>query len=96
MRHSLATIGGMTLRPGDLLSEISLSGIGLRNAAALFLPEEGSFTKAVAEDLEAIREWPKDMVFLPILPLRQLFPTAHPISAATTRPARCSPASVAY
>ena len=60
MRHSLATIGGMTLRPGDLLSEISLSGSGLRNAAALFLPEEGSFTKAVAEDLEAIREWPKD------------------------------------
>lgn len=60
MRHSLATIGGMTLRPGDLASEISLSGSGLRNAAALFLPEEGSFTKAVAEDLESIREWPRD------------------------------------
>ncbi|WP_157450267.1 AAA domain-containing protein [Bradyrhizobium sp. ARR65] len=60
MRHSLATVGGMTLRPGDLASEISLSGSGLRNAAALFLPEEGSFTKAVAEDLESIREWPMD------------------------------------
>jgi very-short-patch-repair endonuclease len=60
MRHSLATIGGMTLRPGDLASEISLSGSGLRNAAALFLPEEGSFTKAVAEDLESIRDWPRD------------------------------------
>lgn len=60
MRHSLATIGGMTLRPGDLASEISLSNSGLRNAAALFLPEEGSFTKAVAEDIESIREWSKE------------------------------------
>jgi very-short-patch-repair endonuclease len=57
MRHALATIGGAALRPADLASEISISGTGLRNAAALFLPEDGTFTKATAEDLEAIREW---------------------------------------
>ena len=34
------------------------TGKGLRNAAALFLPEDGSFTKATAEDLEFMRDWP--------------------------------------
>jgi very-short-patch-repair endonuclease len=58
MRHCLATIGGPTLRPADLAPEISLSGKGLRNAAGLFLSEEGTFTRAAAEDLEAIRDWP--------------------------------------
>lgn len=60
LRHSFATIGGMNLKPGELASEISTLGKGLRNAAALFLPEEGSFTKAVAEDLEQIRDWPEE------------------------------------
>jgi len=58
MRHCLATIGGQTLRPADLAPEVSLTGKGLRNAAALFLPEDGSFTKATAEDLEFMRDWP--------------------------------------
>jgi len=40
MRHCLATIGGQTLRPADLAPEVSLTGKGLRNAAALFLPED--------------------------------------------------------
>jgi superfamily I DNA and/or RNA helicase/very-short-patch-repair endonuclease len=57
LRRSFASIGGMSLRPGELASEISTLGKGLRNAAALFLPEEGNFTKAVAEDLEKIRDW---------------------------------------
>jgi hypothetical protein len=58
MRHCLAAIGGQSLRPADLSPEISLTGKGVKNAAALFLPEDGNFTKATAEDLEAIREWP--------------------------------------
>lgn len=57
MRHALATIGGAVLRPANLASEVSVSGAGLLNAAALFLPEDGTFTKATAEDLEAIRDW---------------------------------------
>jgi very-short-patch-repair endonuclease/uncharacterized membrane protein len=60
MRHCLATIGGQALRPADLAQEVSLTGKGLRNAAALFLSEDGNFTKATAEDLEAIREWPTE------------------------------------
>lgn len=58
MRHCLAALGGPTLRPAELAPEISIREKGLRNAAALFLPEDGSFTKGAAEDLEAIREWP--------------------------------------
>jgi very-short-patch-repair endonuclease len=61
MRHCLATIGGQALRPADLAREVSLTGKGLRNVAALFLSEDGSFTKATAEDLEAIREWPTEV-----------------------------------
>jgi very-short-patch-repair endonuclease len=60
LRHSFATIGGMTLKPGELASFISIKGTGLRNAAALFLPEDSSFTRAVAEDLEQIRSWQPD------------------------------------
>ncbi|MBR0760753.1 AAA domain-containing protein [Bradyrhizobium japonicum] len=60
LKRSFASIGGMNLRPAELASEISTLGIGMRNAAALFLPEEGSFTKAVAEDLEKIRDWPDE------------------------------------
>ncbi|WP_315813849.1 AAA domain-containing protein [Bradyrhizobium sp. SZCCHNR2028] len=60
LRHSFATIGGMTLRPAELASFISIKGTGLRNAAALFLPEDGSFTRAVAEDLEQICSWPAE------------------------------------
>ncbi|MGY0572422.1 AAA domain-containing protein [Bradyrhizobium sp. RDM12] len=60
LRRSFATIGGMNLRPGELAPEISTLGKGLRNAAALFLPEEGNFTKAAAEDLEQIRGWPEE------------------------------------
>jgi len=57
MRHALATIDGATLRPGDLAFELTVAGKGLRNAAALFLPEDGTFTKGTAEDLELIRDW---------------------------------------
>jgi very-short-patch-repair endonuclease len=55
--HLLARIGGAVLRPGDLAHEMALSGEGLRNAAALFLPDETSFTRRVAEDLDRIAEW---------------------------------------
>lgn len=60
LRRSFATIGGMNLRPGELASEISTLGKGLRNGAALFLPEDGNFTKAVAEDLEKIGGWSEE------------------------------------
>lgn len=56
--HLLAKIGGQALRPSELVSEISLSGHGVRNAAAIFLPDESSFTRRVAEDIETIARWP--------------------------------------
>ncbi len=60
MRYLLATIGGGSLRPADLASELSQAGKGLRNAAALFLPEDASFTRGTAEDLEIMRMWSAD------------------------------------
>ncbi|MFW5643385.1 MAG: hypothetical protein ACOCYQ_05105, partial [Alkalispirochaeta sp.] len=54
----LARIGGQALRPGDLATEMSLVGEGVRNAAALFLPDEASFTRRVAENLDTIAGWP--------------------------------------
>lgn len=56
----LARIGGQVMRPGELADHMGLSGDGVRNAAALFLPEEGSFTRRVAEDLDQIAEWPAE------------------------------------
>ncbi len=81
MRHSLATIGGAVLRPAELAPEISVSGTGLRNAAALFLPEDGTFTKATAEDLETIREWSAEQRAGTALQALLAAP-AHPSSAA--------------
>lgn len=57
MRHALATLGGVELRPADLAPELTVHGTGLRNAAALFLIEDGTFTKGAADDLEALRAW---------------------------------------
>ena len=57
MRYLLATVGGGSLRPGELASELSQNGKGLSNAAGLFLSEELSFTKAAADDLEVMRSW---------------------------------------
>lgn len=61
LSHALATIGGGTLRPGDLAAEIGLGNTGLMNAAALFLPDNATFTRGVADDLETIRTWSRDM-----------------------------------
>ncbi|WP_439817489.1 AAA domain-containing protein [Zavarzinia sp. CC-PAN008] len=61
MRHALATLGGGNLRPGELAGEVSTATDGLKNAAAIFLPEEASFTRGAARDLEALRSWSEDM-----------------------------------
>ncbi len=60
MKHALATLGAAALRPGDLAGEVSTSGNGIRNAAGIFLPEDGSFTKGAAEDLETLRSWDRE------------------------------------
>ncbi len=57
LRHALSTLGSGVLRPADLAAELSLAGEGLRNAAALFLPDDNTFTQGVANDLEALRGW---------------------------------------
>lgn len=57
LRHALSTLGAGVLRPADLATEMSLAGEGLRNAAALFLPDDNTFTRGVADDLEALRAW---------------------------------------
>lgn len=60
LRHVLATQGGGTLKPGDLLAEMALDGKGLCNAAALFLPSDARFTKGAERDLDAIAQWSDD------------------------------------
>jgi hypothetical protein len=60
MRHALATLGGAALRPANLSGELTLGGNGLTNAAGFFLPEDGTFTKGVADDLETLRGWSAD------------------------------------
>jgi very-short-patch-repair endonuclease len=62
MRHALATLGGAVLRPADIALELPLHGTGLRNAVGFFLPEDGTFTKGAAEDLESLRVWNSDML----------------------------------
>lgn len=57
MKHALATLGGATLRPGELSPAVSLNGPVLRNSAAIFLPEDKTFTKGAAEDIETLRNW---------------------------------------
>jgi hypothetical protein len=57
LAHALAAMGGAVLRPADIAREMSLSGEGLRNAAALILPDEAAFTRRVAEDLQKIALW---------------------------------------
>lgn len=57
LRHAVSTLGAGVLRPADLATELSLAGEGVRNAAALFLPDDNTFTRGVADDLEALRGW---------------------------------------
>lgn len=59
LAHALASMGGSSLRPADLAPELECTGQGLRNAAALFLPEETAFTRQTARDLEALADWPE-------------------------------------
>lgn len=59
LAHALASLGGTVLRPFDLAQEMSLAGEGLRNTAALVLPDEAAFTRRVAEDISRIRRWDK-------------------------------------
>ncbi len=59
LSHALASIGGSNLRPADLAPELAVAGEGLRNAAALFLPDETAFTRQTARDLETLADWPE-------------------------------------
>lgn len=60
MKHALATLGGGALKAADLAGEMTLGGTGLRNVAALHLPEDGTFTRATAEDLETLGDWSQE------------------------------------
>lgn len=57
LAHALASFGGALLRPAHLAHEMSLASEGLRNTAAIFLPDEAAFTRRVAEDLDRIAGW---------------------------------------
>lgn len=57
MSRILAKLDGQLLRPGELADRISTGRTGLRNAAGLFLPDNGSFTKGAADDLEKLKGW---------------------------------------
>ncbi|MDP2084670.1 MAG: hypothetical protein Q8K20_05690 [Gemmobacter sp.] len=61
LAHLLARIGGGGLAPGALAADMALSGEGLRNAAALFLPDEASFTPRLAQDLDRLADWPREL-----------------------------------
>ncbi|MFN3280049.1 MAG: AAA domain-containing protein [Tabrizicola sp.] len=60
LAHLLARIGGGGLVPGSLAAEMVLRGDGLRNTAALFLPDEASFTRRLAQDLDRMAGWPSE------------------------------------
>lgn len=60
LKNALATLGASILRAADLAGEMSLAKVGLRNAAALFLPDDATFTRGAAEDIEAMRDWVSD------------------------------------
>lgn len=60
MRHALSTLGGRALRPGESAPQLEFGIEGLRNAAALFLPDDAAFTKGAADDLERIRGWDRE------------------------------------
>ena len=57
MRNALATLGGSGLRPATLDAAIPAAEQGLRNAAALFLPTDDSFSAGVLRELEALCSW---------------------------------------
>lgn len=57
MKFALATLGAEILQPGHLDSRIASVSEGCTNSAAIFLPEDGSFTRGTAEDLECLRDW---------------------------------------
>lgn len=60
MRHTLARQGGARLEPGSLEGELRLDQEGLNNVAALFLPEDATFTRGIARDLERLAGWRND------------------------------------
>jgi very-short-patch-repair endonuclease len=57
MRHALATLGGASLKPGDLLQEFTIQEPCVKNCAAFFLASEANFTRGSAKDLEKIARW---------------------------------------
>ncbi|WIJ25793.1 AAA domain-containing protein [Devosia sp. RR2S18] len=60
IRYALATLGAGELRPADLAQSLPLSSQGVRNAAALFLSEDATFTKGAAADLESLASLPAE------------------------------------
>ena len=57
LANLVATLGGSGLAPGRLAGTLMLEGNIVQNAAAMFLPEDETFTKGVAADLETLRDW---------------------------------------
>jgi len=54
MRNALASFGGGKIAAGRLDDQVATKGEGLRNAAAIFLPTDSSYTQGAARDLELI------------------------------------------
>ena len=57
LARSLATHLAAPLRPGELAGECPTAQEGIHNAAALFLPDESSFTRAAADDIARMAAW---------------------------------------
>ena len=57
LSHLAAPLIRTPLRPGELVSELPPAREGLHNAAALFLPDDGAFTRGAARDLETLATW---------------------------------------
>lgn len=58
MRNALAKFGGAELAAGKLDETVMLGRDGMRNAAALFLAVDRSYTQGTAMDLEAMADLP--------------------------------------
>jgi len=60
LSRALATHLAQPLRPGELAGHCSTAQEGIHNAAALFLPDESSFTRAAADDVARMAGWEEE------------------------------------
>lgn len=59
--NAIARLAKDRMRPAELHSELQLGMENISNVAGFFLPGDGSFTRAVANNLDIIADWAPDL-----------------------------------